>query len=586
MTDTATDQDSTKIMEQRILHEQVRLLYDGMKLSLVATVLISSIFCLLMWGQVESKYNVLLWYVVIIIIVLLRSWDSLSYRKSISESVDDSRWRRRFCVGSTSAGIWWGFSIWMMPPADTTYLAIIVLVVVGIVSGATSTLSYRWESMFYFMASSIGLMILNLVYLNSETSWMLALLLVIFFLFALGSTGRIYQNTQQNVRLRIEATAREEALSYAQQKRRLHVEQTPLAIIEWDLDFRVVEWNPSAEKIFGFGRDEMLGKDVRHYIIQHSSINDVEGYWQELLESKKPLEGIFLENITRDGHLITCEWFVTPLVDKNDSVIGVTAQVLDVTAQTQAELELIEAKDSAEKANNAKSEFLASMSHELRTPLNAILGFSQLLELEKELNAKQKNNAAEIYKAGSHLLDLINDVLDLARIESGRLELSLNTVSLEKLFGECCPLVAPLAEQMGIKLHYDSEICNDMVHADYTRLKQVVLNLLSNAIKYNRKNGSVWVDCSERNKGYTRISVRDSGHGIEPKLLPGLFESFNRMGAEAGDIEGTGIGLVISKQLIEAMGGRIDVESVVGEGSTFWIEIPHKKSYEHTGINE
>ena len=226
------------------------------------------------------------------------------------------------------------------------------------------------------------------------------------------------------------------------------------------------------------------------------------------------------------------------------------------------------------------------MSHELRTPLNAILGFSQLLELEKELNAKQKNNAAEIYKAGSHLLDLINDVLDLARIEAGRLELSLNTVSLEKLFGECSPLVAPLAEQMGIKLHYDSETCNDMVHADYTRLKQVVLNLLSNAIKYNRKNGSVWVDCSERNKGYTRISVRDSGHGIEPKLLPGLFESFNRMGAEAGDIEGTGIGLVISKQLIEAMGGRIDVDSVVGEGSTFWIEIPHRKNFEHAGINE
>lgn len=564
-------------MEQKVLHEQVRLLYDGMKLSLIATVVIAGLFSYLMWGNAESNHNVALWFIIMIVIVLLRTGDTVLYLRKSREGENDDKWRKHFFVGSTSAGICWGISIWLIQPTDITYLAILILVVMGIVSGATATLSYRWESMIYFMSSAIGLLVIKLFLIGKDYSLLLAILLIIFFLFALSSTQRIYRNTQQNVRLRIQATAREEAIAAAQQRQQLHIAQTPVAIIECDLGFNITEWNPSAERIFGYRRDEMLGMDIRSYIIQESYIQDMETYWQRLLELKMPLEAIFVDNITRDGSIITCEWFVTPLVDHNDEVIGVTAQVFDVTSQKQAERELILAKESAEKANNAKSEFMASMSHELRTPLNAILGFSQLLEFDQELGSQQKNNAAEIYKAGSHLLELINDVLDLSRIESGRLELSLETVSLEKLFEDCFSLIIPLAEQQGIQVHVNAEECNRLVHADYTRLKQVILNLLSNALKYNRINGSIWITCSKENNGYIKISIKDTGKGIAPDLLPGLFESFNRLGAEASEIEGTGIGLVISKQLIEAMGGSIHVDSILGEGSTFWIEVPLSK---------
>ncbi|MCK4708722.1 MAG: PAS domain S-box protein, partial [Gammaproteobacteria bacterium] len=510
-----SDSNSNISLEQKILQEQVRLLYDGMRLSLFASVAISTILCYLMWDQVESNQSVILWFTILLSITLLRALDTLLYKNRHSNKTTDSQWKQRFFIGSTSAGTWWGLAIWFMHPADNSYVVILVLIIVGIVSGATSTLSYRWEAMFAFMLCALGLPALKLIYVGGEFSWVLALMLAIFFLFAISSTKRIYQNTQQNVRLRIESTVREQALNYAQQKQQLHTQQTPLAVMEWDLDFKVIEWNPSAERIFGFKRDDMLGQSIIDSIITKSSIHKVEKYWQELLDSKKPLENIVIENQTSDKSRIFCEWFVTPLVDNNDKVVAITAQVLDITSQKKADSELILAKETAEKASKAKSEFLASMSHELRTPLNAILGFSQLLELEQGLQPQQKENVSAIYKAGKHLLELINQILDLARIEAGRLELSIEPVSLEKLLNECKSLIAPLADKQSIQLQFDNISCNCFAYADYTRLKQVLVNLLSNAVKYNRSKGTVWVSCSTGDENYWKISVKDTGYGID-----------------------------------------------------------------------
>lgn len=238
----------------------------------------------------------------------------------------------------------------------------------------------------------------------------------------------------------------------------------------------------------------------------------------------------------------------------------------------EREQNLIEAKNAAETANVAKSTFLASMSHELRTPLNAVLGYAQLLEMDKDLDPNVRANAGEIEKAGQHLLSLVNDVLDLARIESGRLEMALEDVPLDAVVAECMRLIQPRAQELDITI--EAPPTSVMVSADRLRLRQVLLNLLSNAIKYNRHAGRVSVHGSvQPNKGY-RIAITDTGHGISTARMSELFMPFNRLGAERGSIEGTGIGLVITKLLVEIMHGSIGVESTPGTGSTFWVELP------------
>ncbi|HEY6528097.1 MAG TPA: ATP-binding protein [Cellvibrionaceae bacterium] len=227
----------------------------------------------------------------------------------------------------------------------------------------------------------------------------------------------------------------------------------------------------------------------------------------------------------------------------------------------------------AEKANLAKSDFLSNMSHELRTPLGAILGFAQLIESgTPPPTPKQKRNVDQILRAGWYLLDLINEILDLALIESGTLSLSLEPVVLSHVLRDCQTMIEPQAQKHGIKVIFTETSAPFVVRADRTRLKQVLINLLSNAIKYNKPQGTVIVSCTELPE-HIRICVKDSGMGLTPELIAQLFQPFNRLGQENNGEEGTGIGLVMTKCLIELMGGEICLESAVGEGSSFWFDI-------------
>ena len=239
-----------------------------------------------------------------------------------------------------------------------------------------------------------------------------------------------------------------------------------------------------------------------------------------------------------------------------------------------ANAELANAIDVARNANQAKSAFLSSMSHELRTPLNAILGFAQILTSDSlpTTEAQKKEFANHVLKSGRHLLTLINEILDLAKVESGTITLSMEPVALGEILGECQTMMEPLAAARGIRMLFPQQV-GAVLMADRTRLKQVLLNLLSNAIKYNRDAGAVVVDCAPAGPGRLRIAVQDTGMGLRPEQVEGLFQPFNRLGQEAGAQEGTGIGLVVTRRLVELMNGAIDVTSSPGVGSVFTIEL-------------
>jgi signal transduction histidine kinase/AmiR/NasT family two-component response regulator len=246
----------------------------------------------------------------------------------------------------------------------------------------------------------------------------------------------------------------------------------------------------------------------------------------------------------------------------------------EITERKRVESKLNEAIAVAEKASLAKSDFLSSMSHELRTPLNAILGFAQLLESgSPPPTPSEKRSIEQILKAGWYLLDLINEILDLALIESGKLPLSLEPISLTEVVRECQVMIGPQAQKRGIRLRFPQGEVPIFVNADRTRVKQVLINLLSNAIKYNKVSGTVDVDYAASTPGRIRVRVKDTGEGLTPNKMTQLFRPFDRLGKETGVEEGTGIGLMVSKQLVELMGGVIGVESTLGKGSVFWIEL-------------
>jgi PAS domain S-box-containing protein len=360
------------------------------------------------------------------------------------------------------------------------------------------------------------------------------------------------------------------------------------SIIATDAKGIIQLFNVGAERMLGYSAAEVVNKinpsDIHdpHEVMARAQSLSLElgtpitpGFEALAFKASRGIEDSYdLTYICKDGSRFPAIVSITALRDEDATIIGYLLIGADNSVRTQVKVELTDAKAAAERANLAKSDFLSNMSHELRSPLNAILGFAQLLETDATpLTATQKESTGQILQAGWYLLDLINEVLDLALIESGKLLLSLEPMSLDEVLRDCQAMIEPQAQKHGVTLSFQLFDLPCFVRADRTRVKQILINLLSNAIKYNHAGGKVVVAYTKGHSDRVRISVKDTGPGLSSEKLAQLFQPFNRLGQESGAEEGTGIGLVMTKRLVELMGGVIGVESIVDVGSEFWVEL-------------
>jgi PAS domain S-box-containing protein len=355
---------------------------------------------------------------------------------------------------------------------------------------------------------------------------------------------------------------------WAEESFQLMVESvTDCAIIMLDQEGRVESWNEGAQRIQGYKAKEIIGQHNSRFFTQEDiAINKPERALQEAAAADRSEDNGW--RVRKDGSTFWANVVMTAIRDAAGSLRGYATLERDMTERQRVEFELNKAKATAEAANLAKSEFLSSMSHELRTPLNAILGFAQLMESDDPPpSLSQKVSIDQILQAGWYLLALINEVLDLSLIESGRLSLSQEKMSLAEVLSDCQAMMEPLALKRGITMKFPEFDASCYVMADRTRVRQIVVNLLSNAIKYNRPNGTIVVEITMRTLGYVRLSVTDTGLGLTSEKLTQLFQPFNRLGQEDGAEQGTGIGLVVTKRLVEVMKGTIGVAKAPCSGS-------------------
>jgi len=348
-------------------------------------------------------------------------------------------------------------------------------------------------------------------------------------------------------------------------------------ILGMNLEGKITFYNPSALKMTRFEEDELAEKSLHEVL---NLLHDEDSF----LTQDYPLYQVFKDGQTqskdeevfwtKDGFVLLAEYICAPIYE-DEKIVGAVVTFRDILRRKRVEEALVQAKEEAERANRAKSDFLSRMSHELRTPMNSILGFAQILEMDKidRLTARQKPWVSQVRKAGDHLLELINEILDLARIESGEMTVSMENVDVAPLIEEVLVLIMPMSKDKKIKIVNRVSIPSLVVFGDRIRLKQVFLNLLSNAVKYNIENGVISIYYKKTSEGKIWISIEDSGIGVSEDKIDDLFAPFARLDAENSEVEGTGIGLTISQRLVEQMGGTISVKSTLGKGSCFTLEL-------------
>ncbi|MDX1812391.1 MAG: PAS domain-containing protein, partial [Gammaproteobacteria bacterium] len=361
-----------------------------------------------------------------------------------------------------------------------------------------------------------------------------------------------------------------------------------IGVWDWDITTNDLYWSEQVPLLMGYEPGEIDVKFENFLKIIHP---DDRKFVQEAIHACVEFDmeyNIEHRILCPDGGERWLQEIGDVVRDEDGNAIRMVGVTLNISARKKSEAALIASELRAAQANKAKSQFLSNMSHELRTPLNAVLGFTQLLQFDDELNQLQRNTLNDIYKAGNHLLNLINEVLDLSRIESDNLKIEIEYLELTEILAENIALIEPTIAQSNLSLDYKLDNLEGIyIYGDRTRITQVLTNLLSNAVKYNKPNGKISLYFEEKNNK-VRIYIQDTGNGIPDEQQKNVFQAFNRLGAENSAIEGTGIGLVITKNLVELQSGHMGFESKEGVGTTFWVEFPCGRGLKgkHAALNK
>lgn len=554
--------------------EQLRMHSMNLPYEVGGSMLTGLILAVVQWGTVTHA-ALLGWLVCLVLVHGARILNDVSQRRLRPGQISNAALLRRVHVHSMAHGLSWGLAAVLLFPAhDAQHQAFLALVVAGMAAGCLTITTFDVRAALLYNVLSLVPLIVRLLIEGGEMQWAMSAMGVLF----LGITSlialRAFGNVRENVALRHADATKAQALQRSEVQLRTLLDAFPGFITCVNAELRFTYVNERYAALLGQPQAQVIGHRVAE-LLGAERADKVHA----AIERVRAGEGVTFEGryeATSYRPLTDLQVSLVPGVDHLTGTPVYYGFGTDISDRKRTEEALHVARDAAEAASRTKSEFLASMSHELRTPLNAILGFSQLFGMDSGLSQETRDNAQEIERAGQHLLSLVNDLIDLARIEAGRLEISLEPVPLDSVLSDSLALVAPIASKQGIQLvDLGGAWRTATVRADYVRLRQVLINLLSNAIKYNRPQGSVWLSCEQPpDKDTIRMLVRDNGYGIPVDKQDRIFNAFDRLGAERGQVEGTGIGLVITQRIVLAMGGDIGFDSEEGRGSTFWVEFP------------
>ena len=580
-------------LDQAVFLERTKLSFTNIPASIIATFVVAPYLLYVNWAIYGTDLS-FIWAGYMFLTMVYRYVIYIAFRKD-HERYSLKTWNRLFLVGVVSTAIGWGITGSSLMLTDSLQQQMFTTIVLaGLSSGALATLTPLYSAFVLFTVINMSPLLITLLNYGAPVHYATASLVFIFMAFIITSSARMAKTIQDSISLRFQ---HDDALKIVAAKKQqtdelnlnLRQQINERELIEHHLEYSMSQLKATLESatdgILVIDNDEQVTNfnqnfidlfDIPITLIEIADFSQIQGHINSLLKDKTPISPIDTDQVVllelTDGRLI--EAFSKPQKIA-DHVIGNVLSYRDATMRINSESSLQEAKTKAEVANKQKSDFLSRISHELRSPLNAILGFGHLLQEDnnKHLDSDEKDYISHICVAGEHLLHLIDDLLDISRIESGKLNINLSNVSCEKIINESVALVRPSTTDRNIKIIIKSDLkVMPFIKADHTRCKQALVNLLSNAIKYNKESGSVTLTISANNS-HVHFEVKDTGAGISEENFKEIFQPFIRL-KQTEKAKGTGIGLTITKRLIDIMNGSIGVESTPGEGSTFWFELP------------
>jgi PAS domain S-box-containing protein len=595
-----------------VFAEQVAVVYRLTPFSLVISLIVTT---MLWWMFLEgaSKSLAHIWYAAITAVTVTRLLLVGAWHRYGTTWGDTLSWARRYLAGASMAGLLWSLPGTVLFPAGDPHAQLVVVgVLIAVAAGALIVHGSLLAVFYVFVVPLLAPFAVYLLWLGGRELSFIGAMTLGYLAWVMLSGVRMRRTFHDSHRLRFELERsveettrakersdralqelREETVLRSDAEARVHsreqwldllIQNTPVACVAWTPDYRITAWNPAAERIFGFTREQVIGKSAFDIFVPPEVKAQVDAFWRQQMQEPNATYVAPLKSVTPDGRTIVCDWYNTPLLGDHGEIRQVVSLAIDITERKRTENALKAARDAADAANLAKSQFLANMSHEIRTPMNGVLGTTELL-LDTPLTPIQRQYAQIVHESGQLLLRVINDILDFSRIEAGKLELESVAFDLHAALAGTISLHAERAASKGLALEFRvGDEVPKVVSGDPGRLRQVIGNLLSNAIKFTER-GRVQLDVSlAQSAGITgtepvapqrtllRFEVSDTGIGIAPDACAQLFKPFSQADSSTTrKYGGTGLGLVICKQLAEAMGGEIGVRSEPAKGSVFWF---------------